>query len=65
MSDLENKKVVRKTVKKSSAPIKTPKTTNGPSLIEGWFKMYLKARLGTKEDRRKLLQLEQEILKQL
>lgn len=62
MSDLGNKKVVKKTVKKAaSAPAKAKSSD-----MEKWFKLFLKSRHGAKEDRRKalseLLELERKLI---
>lgn len=60
MSDSGNKKVVKKTVKK------TAKTSSASSDMEKWFKLFLKSRHGSKEDRRKalseLLELESKLI---
>ena len=61
----ENKtKVVKKTAKKAPA-----NTAQKSSEIEKWFKLYLKSRHGSKEDRKKarseLMVLEESLVKQL
>ena len=65
MSELGNKKVAKKTVKRTASP--APKAAPKSSNMDKWFKLFLKSRHGSKEDRKKalteLLELERKLVK--